>query len=51
MSVRCRNKVVLDLVKEFADVKGMSRSGSLLYLSERMLNQMAKAQGDLQWHR
>ena len=34
--MRCRNEVVLDLVKEFADGKGMSRSGSLFYLPERM---------------
>ena len=51
MSVRSRNEVVLDLVKEFADGKGISRSGSLFYLSERMLNQIAKAEGGLPWHR
>ena len=41
----------LDLVKEFADGKGISRSGSLFDLSERMLNQIAKAEGGLPWHR
>ena len=39
-----------DLVEAFADGKGMSRSDSLFYLSERMLNQLAKAKGGLQWH-
>ena len=51
VSVGRRNEDVLDLVEAFADVKGMSRSDSLFYLSERMLNQMTKAQGGLQWHR
>ena len=46
-----RNEEILDLVEEFADGKGMSRSDSLFYLSERMLNQMIKAKGGLQWHR
>ena len=50
MSVSRRNEEVLDLVKEFADGKGMSRSDSLFYLSERMLNQMIKTKGGLQWH-
>ncbi len=51
VSVSRRNEEILDLVEEFADGKGMSRSGSLFYLSERMLNQMTMAQGVLQWHR
>ena len=38
VSVSRRNQEVLDLVEEFADGKGMSRSVSLFYLSERMLN-------------
>ena len=50
VSVSRRNEEVLDLVEEFADGKGMSRSDSLFYLSERMLNQMTKAKGGLQWH-
>ena len=49
VSVSRRNEEVLDLVEEFADGKGMSRSDSLFYLSERMLNQMTKAQGGLRW--
>ena len=51
VSVSRRNEEILDLVEEFADGKGMSRSDSLFYLSERMLNQMAKTKGGLQWHR
>ena len=51
ISVSRRNKEILDLVEEFADGKGMSRSDSLFYLSERMLNQMIKTKGGLQWHR
>ena len=51
VSVSRWNEEVLDLVEEFADGKGMSRSDSLFYLSERMLNQMTKAQGGLRWHR
>ena len=51
VSVSRRNEEILDLVQEFADGKGMSRSDSLFYLSERMLNQMTKARGGLQWHR
>ncbi len=51
VSVSRRNEEVLDLVEEFADGKGMSRSDSLFYLSERMLNQISKAKGGLQWHR
>tara|TARA_B100000674_G_scaffold491390_1_gene509221 strand:+ start:1370 stop:1564 length:195 start_codon:yes stop_codon:yes gene_type:complete len=51
VSVSRRNEEVLDLVEEFADGKRMSRSDSLFYLSERMLNQMTKAEGGLQWHR
>ena len=50
VSVSRRNEGVLDLVEEFADEKGMSRSDSLFYLSERMLNQMTKENGALQWH-
>ena len=50
VSVSRRNEDVLHLVQEFADGKGMSRSDSLFYLSERMLNQMTKAKGGLQWH-
>ena len=50
VSVSRRNQEILDLVEEFADGKGMSRSDSLFYLSERMLNQLAKAKGGLQWH-
>ena len=50
VSVSRRNEDVLDLVQEFADGKGMSRSDSLFYLSERMLNQMTKEKGALQWH-
>ena len=38
VSVIRRNEEILDLVEEFADVKGISRSDSLFYLSERMLN-------------
>jgi hypothetical protein len=48
VSVSRRNEGVLDQVEEFADRKGMSRSDSLFYLSERMLNQMTKANGGLQ---
>ena len=51
VSVSRWNEEVLDLVEEFADGKGMSRSDSLFYLSERMLNQIAKAKGGLKWHR
>ena len=51
VSVSRRNEEILDLVEEFADGKGMSRSDSLFYLSERMLNQMTKTKGGLQWHR
>ena len=51
VSVSRRNEEILDLVEEFADGKGMSRSDSLFYLSERMLNQMTKGKGGLQWHR
>ena len=51
VSVSRRNEEALDLVEEFADGKGMSRSDSLFYLSERMLNQMTKAQGASRWHR
>ena len=51
VSVSRRNEEVLDLVEEFADGKGMSRSDSLFYLSERMLNQMTKVKRGLQWHR
>ena len=51
VSVSLRNEEILDLVEEFADGKGMSRSDSLFYLSERMLNQMIKTKGGLQWHR
>jgi len=51
VSVSRRNEEVLDLVEEFADGKGMSRSVSVFYLSERMLNQMIKTKGGLQWHR
>ena len=51
MSVSRQNEEILDLVEEFADGKGMSRSDSLFYLSERMLNQLIKAKGGLQWHR
>ena len=50
VSVSRRNEDVLDLVDEFADGKGMSRSDSLFYLSERMLNQMTNEKGGLQWH-
>ena len=50
VSVSRRNEEVLDLVEEFADGKEMSRSDSLFYLSERMLNQMTKVKGGLQWH-
>ena len=38
VSVIRLNEEILDLVEEFADVKGISRSDSLFYLSERMLN-------------
>ena len=51
VSVGRRNEDVLDLVQEVADGKGMSRSDSLFYLSERMLNQMTKVKGGLQWRR
>ena len=51
VSVSRRNEEILDLVEKFADGKGMSRSDSLFYLSERMLNQVTKARGGLQWHR
>ena len=51
VSVSRRNEDVLDLVEAFADGKGMSRSDSLFCLSERMLTQMTKAKGGLQWHR
>ena len=51
VSVSRRNEEVLDLVEEFADGKGMSRPDSLFYLSERMLNQLIKTKGGLQWHR
>ncbi len=51
VSVSRRNEEILDLVEEFADGKGMSRSDSLFYLSERMLNQMIKSKGGMQWHR
>ena len=51
VSVSRRNEEILDLVQEFADGKGMSRSDSLFYLSERMLNQMIKSKGGIQWHR
>ena len=44
-----RYEEVLDLVEEFADGKGISRSDSLFYLSERMLNQMSETKGALQW--
>lgn len=50
VSVSRRNKEVLDLIEEFANGKGMNRSDSLFYLSERMLNQMNKLKGVLQWH-
>ena len=50
VSVSRRNEEVLNLVEEFADGKGMSRSDSLFYLSERMLNQTIKTKGGLQWH-
>ncbi len=50
VSVSRRNEEILDLVQEFADGKGMSRSDSLFYLSERMLNQMIKTKGGLRWH-
>ena len=50
VSVSRRNEEVLDLVEEFADGKGMSRSDSLFYLSGRMLNQMTKVKGGMQWH-
>ena len=50
LSVSRRNEEILDLVEEFADWKGMSRSDSLFYPSERMLNQMTKAKEGLQWH-
>ena len=49
VSVSRRNEDVLDLVEAFADGKGMSRSDSLFYLSGRMLNQMTKENGALQW--
>ena len=51
MSVSRWNEEILSLVEEFADEKGMSLSDALFYLSERMLNQMTKARGGLQWHR
>ena len=51
VSVSRQNEEILDLVEEFADGKGMRRSDSLFYLSERMLNQMIKTKGGLQWHR
>ena len=51
VSVSRRNEEILDLIEEFADGKGMSRSDSLFYLSERMLNQIIKPKGGLQWHR
>ena len=51
VSVSRRNEEVLDFVEEFANGKGMSRSDSLFYLSGRLLNQMTKAKGGLQWHR
>ena len=51
VSVSRRNEAVLDLVQEFADGKGMSRSDTLFYLSERMLNQITKTKGGLQCHR
>ena len=50
VSVSRRNEDVLDLVEAFADGKGMSRSDALFYLSGRMLNQMTKVKGGLQWH-
>ena len=50
MSASRRNKVVLDLVEEFADGKG-TRSDLLFYLSGRLLNQMTKVKGGLQWRR
>ena len=37
MSVSRRNEEVLDLVEDFADGKGMSRSDSLFYLSGECL--------------
>lgn len=51
VSVSRRNEDILDLVEEFANRKGMSRSDSLFYLSERMLNQMIKSKEGMQWHR
>ena len=51
VSVSRRNEEVLDLVEEFADGKGMSRSDSLFYLSERMPNQITEARGGLDWYR
>ena len=50
VSVSRRNGEILDLIDESADSKGMIRSDSLFYLSERILNQIAKAKGGLQWH-
>ena len=50
VSVSRRNEEILDLVEHFTDGKGVSRSDSLFYLSERMLNQMTKTKGALQWH-
>ena len=51
VSVSRRNEEILDLIEEFADGKGMSRSDSLFYLSERMLNRMVNRKGGVQWHR
>ena len=51
VSVSRRNEEILDLVEEFADGKGMSRSDSLFYLSARMLNLLTKTKESLQWHR
>ena len=48
--VSLKNEEILDLVEELTAGKGMGRSDSLFDLSERMLNQMAKAKGGMQWH-
>ena len=50
VSVSLRNGELLVLAEEFIDGKGVSRSDSLFYMSERMLSQMTKAKGGLQWH-
>lgn len=51
VSVGRRNEEILDLIEEFADGKGMSRSDSLFYLSERMLNRIVNTKRGVQWQR